>query len=71
MMKKLKIGKPIAAFHNCLQNGSIIIEMVMALIRKMIEEWMETIGIREEKIYTQPKEKYQPSDLDRPRSWYP
>ena len=42
-----------------------------ALIRKMIEEWMETIGLREEKIYTRPKEKYQPSDLDRPKSWYP
>ena len=34
-----------------------------ALIRKMIEEWMETLGIREEKIYTRTKEKYQPSDL--------
>jgi len=42
-----------------------------ALIRKMIEEWMETIGMRKEKKYTQPKEKYQPSDLDRPKSWYP
>ena len=42
-----------------------------ALIRKMIEEWMETIGMRKEKIYAQPKEKYQPSDLDRPKSWYP
>ena len=42
-----------------------------ALIRKMIEEWMETIGMRKEKIYIQPKEKYQPSDSDRPKSWYP
>jgi len=42
-----------------------------ALIRKMIEEWMETIEMRKEKIYAQPKEKYQPSDLDRPKSWYP
>ena len=42
-----------------------------ALIRKMIEEWMETLGERKEKIYNQPKEKYQPSKLDRPKSWYP
>lgn len=42
-----------------------------ALIRKMIEEWMGNLGKNEERIYTKLKKKYQPSDLDRPRSWYP
>ena len=42
-----------------------------ALIRKMIEEWMGNLERSEKRTYIRPKEKYQPSDLDRPRRWYP
>ena len=42
-----------------------------ALIRKIIEEWMDTNGRRKEKGYRETKEKYKPTELDQPRNWYP
>ncbi|OIR15676.1 MAG: hypothetical protein BEU04_01900 [Marine Group III euryarchaeote CG-Bathy1] len=42
-----------------------------ALIRKMIEEWMNTLERKKENVYVESKEKYKPTNLDQPRNWYP